>query len=119
MKNTPHGTFSYEHDGYTPSETPDENNYLVYLDDEQIGEICMSYNTRKGYSNRYGWTDVRGSRIGWSFAQFDHDILPHQGHPSSAINAQFPADEFHNIKGAFKRCVELICEQLDSLEVVE
>jgi len=117
-KTTPHGTFSYEHDDYTVSESPDQNEYYVYLDDEQIGSIILSYDTSKGCSNRYGWTDVRGSRNGWSFVQFDHDILPHQGHPSSAINAEFYADEFHNIKGAFKECVRRICEQLDSVKEV-
>lgn len=116
MKQTKHGLFHYEHNGYTPTESPDENTFYVYLDDEGIGEITLSYTTSKSYSNRYGWTDVRGERSDWAFCQFDHDVLPHDGeHPSSAINMSFAADEFHNIKGAFKRCVELICQHLDSL----
>jgi hypothetical protein len=115
---TVHGTFSYEHDGCTVSESPDQNEYMVYWDDEQIGSIILSYDTSKSLSNRYGWTDVRGSRNGWSFVQFDHYILPHQGHPSSAINMEFHADEFHNIKGAFKECVRRICEHVDTLDTV-
>ena len=115
MKQTKHGLFHYEHDGYTPTESPDQNEYLVYLDDEQIGSIILTYNTSKGCSNRYGWVDVRDDRNGWAFCQFDLDILPQQdNHPSTAINAEFPPYEFHNIKGAFKRCVELICQHLDS-----
>ena len=115
MKQTKHGLFHYEHDGYTPTESPDENTFFVYLDDEGIGEIALTYTTTKSYSSRYGWTDVRGERSDWVFSQFENDVLPHDGeHPSSAITMTFPADEFHNIKGAFKRCVELICQHLDS-----
>ena len=34
MKTTSHGTFSYEKDEWDDS----ENRYMVYLDDEEIGE---------------------------------------------------------------------------------
>lgn len=115
MKNTSHGTFRYEHDGNTPIDDPGQNEYYVYLDGKEIGYISLNYEVDSSLSNRYGWCQVRGDRYSWTFHNFDHDILPQEdNNPIHATNMEFPPHEFHNIKGAFKRCVELICQHLDS-----
>ena len=120
MKQTKYGVFSYEDDGYTPSESPEEKTYTVYLDDTDLGQITLAYETRKGCSNAHGWTDVREGRKEWYFHQFDHEILPHSGeHPSFNINMEFEPYHFHSIKGAFKHCVEIICATLDAKDVPE
>lgn len=130
---TAHGLFRYEAaDDYTVSESPDLKSYEVVFKDEVIGLIDLNYETSKGCSNRYGWTDVRGDREGWTFNQFDAEIFPqmrtvrnrfnnltNEVHPSFAVTAEFLPDRFHSIKQAFKFCVKKICEHLDSLEVVE
>lgn len=114
MKSTEHGIFTYEKDDW---ET-DENRYVVYLDDEEIGEISMTYNWRKGYSNAHGWTDVKEGRDKWYFCNFEPKHMSHGDHPSDVINRVFKGDEFHNVKGAFKRCVEMVCETLSLPEEV-
>ena len=113
MKTTSHGTFSYEKDEWDDS----ENRYMVYLDDEEIGEISMTYKWRKGCSNAHGWTDVKEGRDKWYFCDFEPKHMSQGDSPSDAINRMFDGDEFHNIKGAFKRCVELICQHLDYVQL--
>jgi len=117
MKTTKYGEFTYEDDGYTPSESPEEKTYEIYLDDEQIGMIVLQYHTRQGYSNAHGWTDVREGRDCWYFHDFDEGIMPIEG--PGAVNMEFPPHRFHNIKGAFKHCVEIVCEALDEMETAQ
>lgn len=141
---TARGTWSIEHDGYTPHENPDMTSYTVYFNDEDVGEIHLHYDCSHSYSQTHGTTYYRAARQYWSFTVYpssigleapSFDVFKPFNYPSTPYgrvtprptlksrllpveNAVFPPKEFATYVSASKHFIKLFEDWIvDTMEV--